>query len=154
VRGPGSGRASGPGSKCSGIVSGCVPNDARGWTVASSFYRPRGGGLQTCHKVVCIGDIVPACSACCLMDVLANRPCGCRVGFCTCMRAASRVIWPAFAHGCCPHIDLRVSLTGVLGLYRDWCGDVMWEQGSTPSGVAPQCRGWPHRGGGDGKDML
>lgn len=100
-------------------------------------------------------DAVLACSACGLMDVLANlAPCGRHGGLCTFLRAASRVTWLVFAPGCCLHIDSRVSLMGVLGLYRGQHGGVTSEQSSTPPGVAPQCWGWPHPGGGDGKYVL
>jgi hypothetical protein len=100
-------------------------------------------------------DVVPASSACGLIDVLVNlglyRHHG---GFRTCLRSASRVVCLVFAPGRYPCVDSRVSLTGILGLYRGWCGDVLSEHGSTPPSVAPQCQGWPHRGGGDGKNML
>jgi hypothetical protein len=93
-------------------------------------------------------DTVPACSACDLIDCLANPgPCGRRGGFCTCLRATSRVIWPVFTPGRCPYIDSRVSLTGALGLHRGRRGGVTSEQDSTSSVVPPQCRAWLHSAG-------
>jgi hypothetical protein len=85
-------------------------------------------------------NVVLACSACDLMDVLTNLdPCRRRGSFRTCLRSASRVTRPVFAPDHHPCVDSRVLLMGELMLYRDRCGDVPSEQGSTPSGMALHC---------------
>jgi hypothetical protein len=72
-----------------------------GWVItrsqgtASSFYRPRGGSLQSCYTVLSATYGGMAHSVVELMVVVANlAPCGHRGESCTCPGATSRVaVW-------------------------------------------------------------
>jgi hypothetical protein len=71
---------------------------------APSFYRPRGVAHKHAAWV-----LLPVYSSCDLKAVLANPgPCACRVGYCACLEAASRVVLPALVSDRRPYVNSRV----------------------------------------------
>jgi hypothetical protein len=72
---------------------------------------------------------------------------------CACLRAASRVVCGSLLFGCRPYIGSRVMMTEGWKSHSGGCGAVPLSHDPTMSGMVAQRPGWPHRGGGDGRDM-
>jgi hypothetical protein len=118
---------------------------------ASSFYRPRGGGLQPCRTVLATCDGMPY-SAMEWVAVLANLASGgasrralflSRSGF-----EGSGVGY--FLFGRRPYINSWVMLTEGGESHSNGRGDVPSSCDAIVPGMALQCPGWRHSGG-DGR---
>jgi hypothetical protein len=115
------------------------------YEVASSFYRPRGGGLQSCR--VAFGYIVAVLThgTCDLMVSLANfDPYTRRGGSCSCLGVTSRVVMPVLLPCRRLYTSSRVRLTGGLELHSGRRGSVPSARALTMLGMASQCPGWWH----------
>jgi hypothetical protein len=118
-----------------------------GQGTASSFYRPRGGGLQSCRVALSAtcGNMVYSVGE--LTVVLTNLASGGRHGG-SCARpgAASRVIALGLLFGRCPYADSRARLTEDRRPHNSGRGDVLSTWVPTVLGMTLQRRGWPHEG--------
>jgi hypothetical protein len=136
------------------------PPPGRG--TASSFYRPRGGGLQSCRTTLSATYGSMAYSVAELMVVLENlAPGGRRGESCTRPGAASTVatwgllVWSPPVRRLVGSIDGRPEDAQQRAW---WCLVVpgfhnAWDGAAVP-GMVTQWRGWPHRAGSDGGDVL
>jgi hypothetical protein len=126
----------------------CSPSSPCGRGTASSFYRPRGGSLQSCCTVpiTCGGMVYSVVE---LMAVPANLiPTGCRGESCSCPGAASRVaVWGLLIR---PYAGSRVRLTGGRKVHSSRRGGVLSSRTPTASVMMLQCPGW-RRGSGGGR---
>jgi hypothetical protein len=125
----------------------CCPSSPCGQGTASSFYRARGGGLQSCRvalSVVCSGMAYIVVES---TIVLANLASGGRHGgSCACPGAASRVVALELLFGRRPYANSRAWLTEARGLYSGGRGDVSSIWVPTVLGMPRQCPGWQHSG--------
>jgi hypothetical protein len=131
----------------------CSPSSPRGRGTAS-FYRPRGGSLQSCHTVLItsngmVHSIVE------LMAVLANSvPAGRRGESYSRPGVASRGLCGDFSFGRRPYADSRVRLTGGRKVHSSRRGSVLSSWAPTGLGMAQQCLGWRHGSGDDRTGLM
>jgi hypothetical protein len=126
------------------------PSSPCGQGTAPSFYRPRGGGLQSCRTVLLTSDGM-VYNATERMVVLTNLASGGRRGE-SCARpgATSRVHCGNLLFGRHPYASSRVGLTEGWRLHNSGCGDVLSSWAPTAPGMVLQCSGW-WCSGGDGR---
>jgi hypothetical protein len=134
----------------------------RGRGTASSFYRPRGGGLKSCHTALSATYGGMAYSVAELMVVLANlTPCGHHGESYTHQGEALRVAaWELLVWS--PSVRrLEGSADGRPkdAQHRAWRCLIVpgfhsaWDGAAAP-GMVTQWWGWPHRARSDGGDVL
>jgi hypothetical protein len=128
----------------------CHPSSPRGQGTAPSFYKPRGGGLQSCRTVLitCGGMVYNAVE---WMAVLANlAPVGRHGKSCSPQEWLRGRLSGDFPFGRRPYADSRVRLTGGRKVHNNGHGDVLSSRVPTTSGMVLQCPRWLHSGG-DGR---
>jgi hypothetical protein len=129
---------------------GCYPSSPRGQGTASSFYRPRGGGLQSGRAGLSATRGNVAYNAVELIVFLTNLASGGRRGgSCTRPGVASRVVVPELLLGRRPYADSRVRLMEAWRPHRGRRGD-----GAAVPGMAAQWWGWLHKAEGDRGDAF
>jgi hypothetical protein len=118
-----------------------------GQGTASSFYRPRGGGLQSCRMALML-DMAVWCTLVELMVVLENlASSGCRGKSCACPGAASRVatrellVWSPSVR------QLESWLMEDWRLHSGGRGGVPSSRARTAPEMTLQRQGWGHSGG-------
>jgi hypothetical protein len=125
-------------------VSG-YPSSPCSQGTASSFYRPRRGGLQSCRMALSATYGGMAHSVVELMVVLAKLAPGERRGeSCARLGAASRVETLELLLGHHPYAGSRAQLSKDRRLHNDQCGDVPSIWVPTVLGMTLQCSGWRH----------
>jgi hypothetical protein len=127
----------GEGRGASGLLS-VVPH---GQGTASSFYRTRGGDLQSCCAGLSATCGSMAHSVVELTVVLTNLASGGRPG------AASRVVVLELLFGCHPYAGSWARLTEDQRPHNGGRGDVPSTWVPTVLGSTLQCLGWRHSGG-------
>jgi hypothetical protein len=126
----------------------CYPSSSScGQGTASSFYRARGGGLQSCRvalSAVC-GSMVYNVME--LTTVMANlTSSGRRGGSCACPGAASRGVASEYSFDYRSYTSSRAWLTEDRKLHSSRRGDVLSTRVPTAFGMTLQCLGWRHNG--------
>jgi hypothetical protein len=123
------------------------PSSPRGQGTASSFYRPRGGGLQSCRATLSATCGSMAHSVTESTVVLTNLASGGRRGeSCSRPGAASRVATLELLFGRCPYAGSRVGLTEDRRPHSGGRGDVPSTWVPTVLGMTLQCLGWRYSG--------
>jgi hypothetical protein len=131
----------------------CLSSSPCGQGTAPSFYRPRGGGLQSCRTVLitCSGMVYSVVE---LMAVLAiSFPPGVAVSPVPTQGRLRGRLSGDFLFGRRPYADSRVRLTGGRRAHSGRRGSVLSSRIPTVSGMVLQCPGWC-RGSGDGRTGL
>jgi hypothetical protein len=114
-----------------------------GQGTASSFYRPRGGSLQSCCTVLSATYGGMAHSVTELMVVLTNlAPVGRRSESYTCPGAASRVAVWDLPVGRRRYANSRARLTEGRRMHSSGRGSVSSSRASTAPGMVLECLGW------------
>jgi hypothetical protein len=129
----------------------CSQSSPRGQGTASSFYRARGGGLQSRRVALSAVCGSMAYNVVELISVLANLAFGRhRDGSCARLGATSRVVASGLLFDRRPYVNSRAWLTEDRRLHSGGRGDVLSTWVSTLLGMTLQCPGWRHSGG-DGR---
>jgi hypothetical protein len=129
----------------------CYPSSPCVHGSASSFYRARGGSLQSRYVALSAACGSMSYNAVELASVLANLASGRRRdGSCACPGAAPRVVGSGLLFDRRPYANSRAWLMEDRRLHSSGRGDVLSTWVSTVLGMTLQCPRWRHSGG-DGR---